>query len=200
MRGGYSQAILAALALLLGAAAAVVPEPARAGNAYIMAPDLADRLMRGTTDASTVVLDVRFAAGFNSQHVATARSMPLGELRSGTFAAASGATIVVYGDSEHDALEARALLRRHGHEDVRVLRDGLYGWTAFVLEPRLAVDATAEERRAFERAAVHSRFFGGVPREGMPRIELWPSRTSGTSASAAGRRPAGAVMRRRGCG
>lgn len=200
MQSHDATSVLAPVALLLGAAAAFVPQPAQTGNTFITAPELADRLMRGEAGPSTVVLDTRPAADFESQHIATARSVSLDELRSRSFTLPPGATIVVYGDSEQAAIEGRALLREHGQRDLRVLRDGLYEWIAFVLEPRLAMDATAKERRAFERAAVHSRFFGGLPREGVPRAELWPARTFGPNASTAGRRPAGGVMRRRGCG
>ena len=75
-------------------------------------------------------------------------------------------------------------MRQRGHRDVRLLRQGLYEWIARVLEPRLAVDATPEERTEFERAASLSRFFGGVPRANVARREVPVGYWNGDGAQA----------------
>ena len=47
--------------------------------------------------------------------------------------------------------QAWVLPRRRGYRHVFVLREGLYEWIARVLEPRLAVDATPNERSSSKR-------------------------------------------------
>jgi 3-mercaptopyruvate sulfurtransferase SseA len=86
-------------------------------------------------------------------------------------------TLVLYDETGISAAQGQALLRRRGYPSVLVLRGALYEWIASVYEPRLPVDATLEERQAFERAAKLSRFFGGVPQAGVPRTDLATKQT-----------------------
>jgi hypothetical protein len=88
-------------------------------------------------------------------------------------------TTVLYGD---EAARTWSALNRAGHRNAIVLRGGVHAWLTEVLEPRLAEDATAIERAAFEEAAEQSRFFGGTPRRGVPRAELTPAESEITQA------------------
>jgi hypothetical protein len=109
-------------------------------------------------------------------------------------------TIVVYADDGAQAAQAWESLRRRGSHRVLILREGLYEWIARVIEPRLALESSAAERAAFEQAAIYSRFFGGVPREGVSRGEVpvgyWNGAPTPTTADS---RLAVAAVRRRGC-
>lgn len=199
MRPGR-HAILAAVAAILGAAATLVPACSITPGLYMAAPELADRMMAAGPQPSPVVVDLRSVNSFDMQHVPTAQNLSLDAIRDGRLLAPLERTVVVYGDDATSALAVRVLLLEQGFHDVQVLQDGLYEWVALVAEPRLATDATEDERRVFERAAQQSRFFGGEPRAGVSRAQLWPGRWSGTTASDARRNAAGQMARRRGCG
>ena len=62
-------------------------------------------------------------------------------------------------------------LRALGLTHVYFLRGGMYEWVDQVLSPTLAVDPTPAERVAYARAAMLSRYFGGSPQAGVPRVE-----------------------------
>ena len=162
----------------------------------ISAPQLAERLMRG--DPSLHVFDLRTHDEYDQLHIPSARQASIETLAREQLPL--DATIVLYAEGATHAAEARARLRLRGYRHVFVLREGLYAWIGRVLEPRLAVDATAPERAEFERAAELSRFFGGVPRAGVARADVpvgyW---TGGQGATAEAVRQAVATVRRRGC-
>ncbi len=196
-------AALAVVAGLLSVAAAVSDRRGRAAAPqmpvdYIAAPDLAERILRA--DPVLRVWDLRSLQEFQQMHVPTALPMTLAALADEPLPA--GVTVVVYANDDRRAFDASALVRQRGHRDVRLLRQGLYEWIGRVLEPRLAVDATPEERTQFERAASLSRFFGGVPRANVERREVPVGYWNGDGAQAGlaeATRRAVAGVRRRGC-
>lgn len=192
--------VLAIAAAMLGSAAAFVDlrptaDPIRLAaevdteRDHISALDLAERIMRG--DAGLQVFDLRSAAEFDNVHIPTARQISIVELVKQ--ALPLQATIVLYSEGGAHAAQAWVLLRMRGYRNVYFLREGLYEWLSRVLEPRLAIDATAAERAQFARAAELSRFFGGDPRSDVPRAQVptgyW------TNAPAVTR----ATVRKRGC-
>lgn len=180
------------------AATSDVPAGALAHGAYISALDLAERIASG--DGTLRPIDLRSADAYAEFHVPTAVHITPDALSA--FTVPDHTTIVLYADDNAAALQAWMLLRLRGHDDVFVVRGGLYEWIARVHEPVLATDATPDERAEFERAAALSRFFGGLPRAGVSRAEVpagyWTGAGAGGDASA---RTAGAVaaIRRRGC-
>ena len=201
-------ATLAAIAGLLALGAVLVDaRPTETGGTttasatavdYITAPDLAERIARN--DGSVRVIDVRSSAEYAQFHIPTAIHMTAADLAE--VALPHDAAVVLYSDDDARALEAWMVLRLRGHRNAFVLREGLYEWIARVHEPRLAVDATADERAEFERGAALSRFFGGFPRADVPRVEVpvgyWNASSPGVHAP---ERTASAVaaIRRRGC-
>jgi hypothetical protein len=110
--------------------------------------------------------------------------------------------VVLYGDDSAALAEAIGVIRTRSPK-VLVLREGLSEWLGRVQEPRLAVDATPEERAQFDRAATMSRFFGGVPLAGVPRTEVPTGYWTGAPRSAelleAAALQSVAMIRRRGC-
>jgi rhodanese-related sulfurtransferase len=178
---------------------------------HISAPELADMIMRN--DTSLHVIDLRPASEFEALHIPTAVNASITDLLDRRWPGAS--TIVLYSEGATHSAQAWVLLRMRGHRDVRFLREGMYEWLSRVMEPRLAVDATDAERRAFARAEPQSRFFGGQPRSNVPRAEVpsgyWTdaagveagqqSRLSDTGLSPAARaiRDTALNIRRRGC-
>lgn len=173
---------------------------------HISAPQVAERLMAG--DATLRLFDLRSTAEFEQMHIPTAEHASIETLLRDPLP--RHATIVLYSEGGAHAAQAWMLLRMRGYQRVFVLREGLYEWIARVIEPRLAADATPGERTAFDEATRYSRFFGGLPRTGVPRAEVpvgyWTHPSSEpescavpNSASAASTRAAVAGVRRRGC-
>jgi len=199
---------LAIVAAFAAAAAGVIdrrsvnrshPGARAAAIEFISAPDLAQRIMSGDRDLR--VFDLRTPDAFAQFHVpgahrATAASLAGEPLTPQTH-------VVVYADARPTIVEALQALEKRNHRDVLVLREGLYEWLSRVQEPRLASSPTPEERAEFERAAEMSRFFGGVPRAGVPRDEVPQGYWTGLPRSEALLMDAAvksvAAIRRRGC-
>ncbi len=164
-----------------------------AGRDHIPALELGERIMRGDTNLR--VLDLRSAAEFEHDHIPGAHHISITELIRNR--QAGDADLVLYSEGGAHAAQAWVLLRTRGFRRVFFLREGMYEWNSRVLAPRLAVDATASERAEFQRAATLSRFFGGMPRAGVPRSEVptgyWTDDHTGEPA------PVAKTVRRRGC-
>jgi rhodanese-related sulfurtransferase len=163
--------------------------------------------MRG--DPALRIFDLRPAADFARMHIPGARHATLEDLAREPLP--RGATIVLYSEGGAHAAQAWVLLRMRDERRVFVLREGMFEWLARVMEPRLAIDATAAERADFARAVEMSRFFGGAAREGVPRAEVplgyWSAEPGAGRPAASGAalssRPATEQLisgiRRRGC-
>jgi rhodanese-related sulfurtransferase len=148
---------------------------------HMTAQDLATLIMNG--DASLRLFDLRAPEDFARTHIPGASFATIDMLTRETLP--HDATVVLYSEGGTSATEAHDLLRTRGYRRVFVLRDGLSAWWAQVMEPRLPIDATERERADFARAVEVSKFFGGQPREGVPRERIAPASVAG--------------LRRRGC-
>jgi len=191
--------VLAVVAALTAVAAGAIDRGRRDVAAFISAPELAGRIMRG--EDSLRVIDLRPQPAFEQFHVPSARRATPDDLA--TFPIAPGMSFVLYGDGRAILVDALAVLRGRGPRDVRVLREGMYEWLSRVQEPRLALDATQAERDEFERMASLSRFFGGMPRAGVPRDEVpqgyWTGRPRSEELLMAAAMQSVVAIRRRGC-
>jgi rhodanese-related sulfurtransferase len=157
---------LVAVALLLGGLAPL------AGTPYLQQQVDAVDLAAWIKDRKPGlrVIDVRPPADFDEVHIPTAESIPLEGVSPALVR--SGATVVIYSGGGAQTAQARVFLKAQGHDRVFLLTGGLDKWIDDVMNPMLAVDATAEEKTAYDRAAPLSRYFGGQPRSGVPRAEL----------------------------
>jgi rhodanese-related sulfurtransferase len=173
---------------------------------HISALDLAQRIMDG--DRALRIFDLRSPADFERMHIPSATPAKIDTLARERLP--RDATIVLYSEGGAHAAQAWVLLRMRGHQRVFFLREGMFEWLARVMEPRLASDATPDERAEFTRAAEMSRFFGGSPREGVPRSEVpigyWNNPADLARSNARREATPGAAMnqmvariRRRGC-
>jgi len=112
------------------------------------------------------VIDVRDSASFEAYGVLTASNLPLEKLNELPLRARE--TLVFYSDGDTPAAQAATLLRARGHRTAYYLNGGLEAWVTQVMQPELRAEATAEEQAAFREIAELSRWFGGVPRTGVP--------------------------------
>ena len=194
--------VAAVLAGAGGAADLASPESARATPrppAFITAPDLAARIMKG--DAALRLFDLRPAEAYRQFHIPTAFHAAPGDLAVVPLDPATD--VVLYGDDRRALGDAVRALRTRRLSSVHVLREGLAEWLGRVHEPRLASDATPAERVEFERAAALSRFFGGMPLANVPRGEVpagyWTGAPRSDALLAAAALDSVAAIRRRGC-
>ena len=191
-------AVMAAGAGGVDLASPVEPRTTRDRADFIAAPDLAARIMIG--DPRLRLFDLRTSTAYQQFHIPTALLAAPADLA--RTALAADADVVLYGDDRAALADALRVVRTRTPR-VQVLREGLSEWLGRVHEPRLAVDATPEERARFERAATMSRFFGGVPLAGVPRAEVPTGYWTGSPRSAALLEAAAlqsvAMIRRRGC-
>ena len=163
---------------------------------HISALDLAERIMH--PGAALRIFDLRTVAESQQFHIPGSRQSTLEALA--REALPREATIILYSEGGTHAAQAWVLLRLRGYPTVFVLREGLYEWISRVMEPRLAIDATASERAEFERAVPLSRFFGGSALAGVPRAEVPAGYWTGAPANGGqATQQKIAKIRRRGC-
>jgi len=110
------------------------------------------------------IIDVRSPEEFAAYHVPRAERVALDSLAFAAFR--KDETIVLYSEGGAHAAQAWVFLRALGYEKVFFLRGGVYEWLEEVMNPTLG-DTTPAARAAFDRAAVLSRYFGGVPRSDL---------------------------------
>ena len=191
-------AVMAAAAGAADLASPAEPTSGSAGAAFIAAPDLAERIMSG--DTRLQLFDLRPPAAYQQFHIPTARRAEPADLAGAPLSA--GDEIVLYGDRRATLSDAVRVLRTR-RQTVLVLREGVSEWLGRVHEPRLAADATPEERAQFERAAAMSRFFGGLPLSGVPRSDVpvgyWTGAPRTDALLEAAALQSVATIRRRGC-
>ena len=171
---GWAALALAALAPLAGSpfAAGRVDVAQLAGQVereedHVTALELAEWIKGRRPDLR--ILDLRTAAEYDSLHIPGSVRVSLDSLAALDLPRRS--TVVLYSDAGAHAAQGWVFLRALGLTHVYFLRGGMYEWVDQVLSPTLAVDPTPAERVAYARAAMLSRYFGGSPQAGVPRVE-----------------------------
>lgn len=173
---------LAIAAVALGSAAPFAGSPLRSARGMIDVDELsrmvaheedhvtALELAQWIKDRSAVrILDLRPRAQFDSLRIPGAERVTIDSLTG--IGLSSSDTIVLYSEAGAHAAQAWVFLRALGFRHVFFLRGGIYEWIDQVVSPTLAVNPSDAERLAFARAAPLSRYFGGLPRAGVPRVE-----------------------------
>ncbi|MFN0180054.1 MAG: rhodanese-like domain-containing protein [Gemmatimonadales bacterium] len=193
--------VLALLALVAGAAAVVaggaaplgrvrqVAALAARGEGRIAAVDLARRIRARETGLR--VIDLRPAEAFASMSVPGATRSSIDSLIGSP--SRPGETLVVYGDGPFPA-QAWILLVLAGHQAL-YLGGGLEAWEAAIINPVLPAQPTDAESARWIEVAELSRYFGGFPITGGPRLgtpPAWMDRSGPAPAPVA-------WPRRRGC-
>ena len=164
---------LACIAALLGVAALFAGSPYRRRPvvAEVSAVELAEWIRDRKPELR--VIDPRPAAEFDDYHLPRAENVA--SPASASFKPAE-TIVIVAGDGEGI------------DHQVYVLRGGVRGWIDEVMNPTITENASPEERAAYQRASIVSRYFGGVP-----RVVDKPREKSGDTAAAV------KAVRRRGC-
>lgn len=165
--GPRARRALGALALALGALAAIAGRPSPGGGPIDVAA-LAGEIDREADHVTAIelaewirdrkpglrVLDVRTDSEYAAYHIPSAEHVPLPRIA--TLRPASGETLVLYSEGGAHAAQAWVLLRAAGFPRVYFLRGGLLDWLEDVMNPVLGGDA--------ERGRALARYFGGMPR------------------------------------
>jgi rhodanese-related sulfurtransferase len=174
---------LVAAGLVLAAVAPFAGSPFAAERGRINVPELARQVEHEQDHVTALqlaqwirarrprlrILDVRDPVEYDSLHIPGATLVTLDSLADQDLR--PDETIVLYSAGGAHAAQAWVFLRALGFHNVYFLRGGIYEWVDEVLLPTLPVDPTAAERQAFSRASELSRYFGGLPRTGVPRAE-----------------------------
>lgn len=174
--GGSIPRLLATLAVVLAVAAPFAGSPYTHRNATVDVSSLARAVEREEDHVTALelaawikerrpglrIVDVRSVEEYSAYHVPGAERLGLEALAGTRFLPTE--TIVLYSEGGAHAAQAWVFLRALGYRNVFFLRGGLYEWLEQVMNPTLPADATPAARKAFERAAALSRYFGGVPR------------------------------------
>jgi rhodanese-related sulfurtransferase len=163
---------LAAVALVLGLAAAVADRPAGAAiDVEALAREVAEerdhvdalelaRWLRDRRDGIRVV-DLRSDEEFEEMRIPGAERMSLDSLVRHPWRADE--TVVLYSEGGTHAAQGWFLLRARGVSHVVFLKGGLYDWITQVVEAKIARPTTADGRARADSIAELSRWFGGMP-------------------------------------
>jgi len=158
---------------------------------HIDVEELADWIIQGKADYR--LIDLRSEKEFNEYHIPTAENIQLSGIND--YPIFRNEKIILYSQGGIHSAQAWMLLKAKGFKAVYMLRGGLEEWSDKILFPRLAQNATPEQKTEFDKIKEVSKFFGGSPQVGgtaeevsskkpMPKLEM----PSGTPAPTAGKK------------
>lgn len=166
---------LAFIAIFLGVIAFIISNPFDNVNAKINAKDLAvmvqkevdhvnvedlaDWIIKGKSDYR--LIDLRTESEFSEYNIPGSENIPITNLLDGELA--RNEKIILYSDGGIHSAQAWFLLKAKDFKNVYILRGGLEEWKDKILFPKLASNATDEEKAKFEISSAISRYFGGAP-------------------------------------
>lgn len=166
---------LAVLAILLGLSAAFIGTPTDSVNTTVNAKDIAVTAERGVnkigvrTVADWIIqkkadfrlVDLRPEEKYQEYFIPTAVNIPVGKLlESDLF---RNQKIVLYSQDNTKAAEAWFLLQTRDFKGVYIMDGGIKEWKDEILFPKLASNASVEEKAKFDKIKQVSKFFGGSP-------------------------------------
>ncbi|MBE2215752.1 MAG: YeeE/YedE family protein [Opitutaceae bacterium] len=140
---------------------------------HISVDQLADWLVQGRNDF--LLVDVREPAEFAAYHIPEAINVPLAALSPDI--ADRTERIVFYSDGSIHSAQAWLLLKSLGYSNAYMLFGGLEEWKDSILFPRLAADATPEQKAAFDKRAATAAHFGGAAQTGVAPATGTPTET-----------------------
>lgn len=123
---------------------------------------LADWVIKGKSDYR--LIDTRTEKEFNEYNIPTSENIPVTNLLDGGLL--RNEKIILYADGGTHSAQAWFLLKAKNYAGVYILQGGLEEWQDKILFPKLALNASPEEKAKFDKLAEVSKFFGGVPQTG----------------------------------
>lgn len=194
---------LAAVALILGLLALFAGNPYGGGSVtldtkelslivdktvdHVSAEELADWIIQGKSDYR--LIDLRTEKEFNEYHIPTAELVPISGL--GEYPVLRNEKLILYSEGGIHSAQAWMLLKAKGYNAAYMLFGGLEEWTDKILFPKLALEATPDQLKAFDKIREVSRYFGGSPQSGvageevskkpLPKLEMTPGVSSPTA-------------------
>lgn len=157
---------------------------------------LADWIIKGKSDYR--LIDTRTEKEFNEYNIPTSENIPVTNLLDGGLL--RNEKIILYADAGTHSAQAWFLLKAKNYMGVYILQGGLEEWKDKILFPKLALNASPEEKTKFDKLAEVSKFFGGVPQTGTSETAMTAA-PSLPKLSASAAAPAGGAKKkkREGC-
>ncbi len=187
---------LAAIALILGVIAIFFGNPTNSNDVKFNSKDLAmlindksssidvyelaDKLIKGNVDF--VLVDLCEEQNFSEYHIPSSVNLAVQDLNPDNLL--RNQKIIIYAEDNFKAAQAWFLLKAKGYKGVYLLKGGMTDWKDKILFPKLAVNASPDEIRNFEKIKEVSKFFGGQPQIGgtetseSPKIKMPPPQMS----------------------
>lgn len=166
---------LALIAALLGIAALLIGNPVNknkisvnakelalttvGNNDKISVTELAEWLIEGKADFTLV--DLRDEKSFNEYSIPGAINIQIENLLDSDLMRSE--KIILYGQDDIVSAQAWFILKSANYKYVYILKGGLNEWKEKILYPKLAENASSEEKAEFEKVKQISLHFGGSP-------------------------------------
>lgn len=166
---------LAVLAAILGIIAFFISNPNNKNKITVNAKDLAlltiknqdkisvmelaDWLIKGNEDF--VLVDLRDEKSYNEYAIPNSVNIEIENLLESDLM--RNEKIILYGDDDITSAQAWFILKSANYKSVYILKGGMNAWKNEILYPKLADNATPEEKSEFEKVKQVSLYFGGSP-------------------------------------
>ena len=121
--------------------------------------ELAEWLIEGRADFTLV--DLRDEKSFNEYSIPASVNIPIENLLDSDLM--RNEKIILYGEDDIASAQAWFILKSANYKSVYILKGGLNEWKEKILYPKLAENASSEEKAEFEKIKQISLHFGGVP-------------------------------------
>jgi len=121
--------------------------------------ELADWLIKGKEDF--VLVDLRDEKSYNEYAIPNSVNIEIENLLDSDLM--RNEKIILYGDDDITSAQAWFILKSVNYKSVYILKGGMNAWKNEILYPKLADNATPEEKSEFEKVKQISLHFGGMP-------------------------------------
>lgn len=121
--------------------------------------ELADWLIKGKEDF--VLVDLRDEKSYNEYAIPNSVNIEIETLLESDLM--RNEKIILYGDDDIISAQAWFILKSANYKSVYILKGGMNAWKNEILYPKLADNATQEEKSEFEKVKQISLHFGGMP-------------------------------------
>jgi rhodanese-related sulfurtransferase len=130
---------------------------------HVAPVELADWIIKGKSDFR--VIDLRTEKEYAEYHIPGAENVSMALLAD--YPLMRNDKIILYSEGGIHSAQAWFLLRARNFKNVYMLRGGLEDWKDLVLFPKLAGNPSPDQKSEFEKMKEISKYFGGVPQEGV---------------------------------